>query len=164
VSALAPSLVHGTAVSVSACAALIRGASGSGKSDLALRCLLQPPSALVPHAAQLVADDQVLIERRDSKLMIRAPESIRGLLEVRGLGIRRVPAIAEAELVLIVDLVPPSLVERFPDPPPCFDLLGVSLPLLNLLPFEASAHHKLLLALHGLNLNQKSPADWTGRA
>ena len=48
---------------------------------------------------------------------------------------------------LIVELVAPEAVERLPDPPPRRDLLGVSLPLLRLAPFEAAAPVKLLLAL-----------------
>jgi serine kinase of HPr protein (carbohydrate metabolism regulator) len=125
---------------------------------------MQAPTALVPEPAHLVADDQVLVEVRNDKLIVRSPHSIRDFIEVRGLGIVRVPAVDQAELALLIDLVPPPLVERFPDPPVFSELLGVSLPLLKLSPFEVSAHHKLLLALHGLNLNEKSPADWAGRA
>jgi HPr kinase/phosphorylase len=153
VPALAPSLVHGTAISLAGRAALIRGSSGSGKSDLALRCLMQVSTPLVPEAASLVADDQVLVEPTDDKLFVSSPSSIRDLLEVRGIGVLRVPAIDKAELVLLVDLVPPTLVERFPDPPKRLDLLGVSLPVLNLTSFENSSSLKLLLALHGLKRN-----------
>src|SRR5689334_23520913 len=49
--------VHATAIALGGNAALIRGAPGSGKSDLALRCLAIAPTALVPCPASLVADD-----------------------------------------------------------------------------------------------------------
>jgi hypothetical protein len=65
---------------------------------------------------------------------------------VRGLGILRVPAIASAPLRLVVDLVAPERIERLPEPQFC-ELLGQSVPLLLLAPFEASAPAKLRLAL-----------------
>ncbi len=101
-----PELFHGTAVALGAEAALIRGASGSGKSDLALRCISMAPSALIPAQARLVADDQVLIERNDSGLVATCPAQIRGKIEVRGIGIVAVEAVPAARLVLVVDLVP----------------------------------------------------------
>ncbi len=79
--------------------------------------------------------------------MAEAPATIRGKLEVRGLGIMTVPCIASAELVLVAELTAPERIERFPDPQPVTDLMGVHLPLLYLAPFEAAAHVKLLLAL-----------------
>src|SRR5690606_40609359 len=60
-------------------AALIRGESGSGKSDLALRCLAQPASDLISGQALLVADDQVRAEGRGGKVHLSCPETIKGL-------------------------------------------------------------------------------------
>jgi serine kinase of HPr protein (carbohydrate metabolism regulator) len=120
---------------------------------------MQPSTEMVPVSARLVADDQIQVERRDGELYLKAPEPIRGLLEVRGLGILNVPLVEEeAQLTLVVDLVAPTLVERLPDPPACDTLLGVSVPVLKIAPFTASAPLKLLLALHALNSNKKSPA------
>lgn len=147
--ATTPELVHATAISVAGRAALIRGPSGAGKSDLALRCLACGPGLLVPHQAQLVSDDQVLIERRGDRLFARPPVTIAGKLEVRGLGILPMPATlqANAEVVLAVDLVPPGTVQRLPDPWPVTTVLGVSLPLIRLDPGVPSAAITLLLAL-----------------
>jgi serine kinase of HPr protein (carbohydrate metabolism regulator) len=139
-------LVHGTAIALAGRAALIRGAAGSGKSDLALRCLMQAPTTLLPHTAELVADDQVLIERDGQHLMVRAPPAIRGLLEVRGLGIVRIPAIEAGQLALVVDLVAADKVERLPESRRVV-VAGVPVPCLELTPFEMSAPLKLLLAL-----------------
>jgi HPr kinase/phosphorylase len=149
-------LVHGTAIALAGRAALIRGDSGAGKSDLVLRCLATPVSPLIPHQAELVADDRVQIEAVGGALIARAPPQLRGLLEVRGLGILPIPFADSAELVLVVDLVAPDQVERLPDPWPRVDLLGRSLPRLALWPFEASAALKVLLALHRLNLSSES--------
>ena len=142
-----PSLVHGTAIALAGRAALIRGASGAGKSDLALRCLMQPATAVVPAGATLVADDQILAELRDGKVLLRCPEATRGLIEVRGVGIVAIPWTDPAELQLVVDLVAPDDIERLPEPS-CASILGVKIKRLALAPFEASAPLKLLLALH----------------
>lgn len=138
--------VHGTCVAYGARAALLRGASGSGKSDLALRFL----SAFAgPHRAALVADDQVEITRRSATLWARAPASIAGRMEVRGVGIVRVPSRRRAALVLVIDLVAADAVPRLPDPQIGEELLGVSVARIALAPFEASAPVKLKLALTG---------------
>ena len=133
--------VHGTSVSIGGEGILLRGPSGCGKSDLALR--------LVDEGARLVADDQTEISRRDSSLEMTAPAALAGLLEVRGLGIVRVSHMARAPLRLVVDLVPSDAVERMPEPTFC-TIEGVSLPLLALDAFAASAPAKLRLALKAL--------------
>jgi HPr kinase/phosphorylase len=138
---------HGTAIALGAHAVLIRGPSGSGKSDLALRCLAMAPTALVPAPAVLVADDRVELTLREERLIAAAPPIISGKLEVRGLGIMTVPSTPNARLVLVADLVAPERVERLPDPPEGTDIMGIRLPLLRVAPFEASAPAKLLLAL-----------------
>ena len=145
----APKLVYGTAIALAGRAALIRGGAGAGKSDLALRCLAQPSSDLISGQAMLVADDQVLARVRDGKIHLSCPETIKGLLEVRGLGIIAVPAQDEAVLELLVDLVAPEEVERLPDPDAAAELMGVRVPRLALHACEASAPIKLLLALQG---------------
>jgi HPr kinase/phosphorylase len=138
---------HGTAIALGTAAALIIGPSGSGKSDLALRCIASAPSLIVPEPAVLIADDRVIIERVGAGLQASAPKTILGKLEVRGMGIVTVPFRPSAHLVLAVELVAPGLVERLPDPPLLRDFLGLRLPLVRLAPFEASAPVKLLLAL-----------------
>jgi len=139
--------VHATAIALGGNAVLIRGAPGSGKSDLALRCLAIAPTALIPCPAALVADDRVDLSRSGNRIMAEAPAPIRGQLEVRGLGVLSVPCTASAEVVLIADLTPLDKIERLPDPAPHAELLGVRLPLIHVAPFTASAPVKLLLAL-----------------
>ncbi len=145
-------LVHGTAIALRRGeiwrAALIRGASGSGKSDLALRCLATPASSLLNSSGiALVADDQVLIRRRAGMLEVSCPPALRGKLEVRGIGIIEVGGIDRAELGLIVDLAPRADVPRLPDPPPDCAILGISLPRLVINSHDASSPLKILLAL-----------------
>ena len=138
---------HGTAIAVDGRAALIVGPSGAGKSDLALRCLALAPSPLIPAPAQLVADDRVILSPQGGRLRVSAPATIRDRLEVRGMGILEIPCVESADLVLVVELAGSEAIERLPDPPPQRAFLDVSLPVLRLAPFEASAPVKLLLAL-----------------
>lgn len=88
--------LHASAVAREGRAVLILGASGSGKSGLALE--------LIARGAQLVADDRVALERVGGRLVASAPPAIAGLIEARGLGVLRLPAVARAEVVLAVDL------------------------------------------------------------
>lgn len=142
-----PELVHGTAIAIGSRAALIRGPSGSGKSDLALRCLAAGPSSILREPVHLIADDQILLTRDGPRLIARAPDSIRGKLEVRGVGIVEVASADEAEVALVVDLDPAKSPPRLPDPVATCLLLGLARPVLVLSPFEASAPAKLLIAL-----------------
>ena len=142
-------LIHGTAIAVAGRAALIRGPSGSGKSDLALRCLAVGVGPITSDPARLVADDQVLAEVTGGHVMLSAPATIRGLIEVRGIGVVAVPVIAAAELALVVDLVAAGDVERLPEPGRTQTVCGVDVPCMKLAPFEMSAPLKLLLALGG---------------
>jgi serine kinase of HPr protein (carbohydrate metabolism regulator) len=141
-------MVHGTCIALGQRGALLRGPSGCGKSDLALRFLFlarRGPAAI--EAPALVADDQVELTRDGSRVLAAAPQSIRGKLEVRGVGVVGVKALPQCELVLVVDLVVPGDMERLPSPDVRASLLGVDLPLIRLTPFESSAPIKLALAM-----------------
>lgn len=139
--------VHGTAIALGDRAALIRGPSGSGKSDLALRCLGLGPSSIVREPIRLVADDQVILKHEGHGIRASAPDPLRGKLEVRGLGILEVDPIPGANLVLIVDLTGKGPIERYPDPWPYARLLGLELPVLRVSAFESSTPLKLAAAL-----------------
>jgi HPr kinase/phosphorylase len=77
---------------------------------------------------------------------VRAPATIGGLIELRGVGIVRLEPLPEAPLALIVELVAPDAVERLPErrAEPIF---GLAVPLIEVAPFEASAAAKVRLAL-----------------
>ena len=138
-------LVYGTCVSLGDSAAILQGASGSGKSDLALRFIFTTPSDLDP---ALVADDQINVEARQDKLFAHTPQTIEGQIEVRGIGIVNVPYRRQAEVKIIVKLAARQDIPRMPPHPlPKQTICGVSLPILLLYPFEPSAALKLRLAL-----------------
>jgi HPr kinase/phosphorylase len=132
-------LVHATAIAIADRAVLLRGPPGSGKSDLALR--------LIDTGARLVADDQAELRRAGAQILVRAPATIVGLIEVRGLGILRVEAVVEAPLAMLVDLVGPGEIERLPEYR-FEEVLGLPVPLISLAAFEASAAAKVRFAQH----------------
>ncbi len=132
-----PQAVHATCVIVSGRGVLLRGPSGSGKSDLALR--------LLDKGARLVADDQTLLSIEDGALVARAPGSLRGLLEVRGVGLIRVATLAFTPVHMVFDLVSADAVPRLPNPEATTRLLDRDLPCWPLDPFEFSAPHKVAL-------------------
>ena len=103
--------VHATCVDIDGTGVLIRGPSGSGKSDLALR--------LIDAGARLVADDRTVLTLDGDRVMVTSPPEIDGLFEVRGQGVIRLPCIEGAVLGLVVDLVGPEEVERLPESPRC---------------------------------------------
>jgi serine kinase of HPr protein (carbohydrate metabolism regulator) len=147
--ATAGSLVHGSAVALGDLGVLIRGKPGSGKSDLALRLVLGPALKAAGNAAfALVADDQVILTPTGDRLAMSAPQPIRGLIEVRGVGLLDLGEASEARLALVVDLVEHASVSRLPGPTETStSVLGVTVPFLRLWPFETSAPLKIAVAL-----------------
>ena len=115
--------------------ALVTGPSGGGKSDLALRAL--------DLGFRLVADDRTLVWTSGGRLFGRAPEVLSGLLEIRGAGIVRLPAL---ELCRIDLVVVAGEAERLPDPE-TVSLFGQPAPRLTLRLTDASAPHRVADAL-----------------
>src|SRR5215470_9576124 len=126
--------IQATCVAIDGIGVALRGPPGSGKSELALQ--------LIDGGARLVADDGVELRIQGQRLFARlpraAPEAVRGRIELRGLGILPVPAVNEAPLDLVIDLVPADALERLPEPM-TVELLGIALPLLRLSAAEPSA-------------------------
>lgn len=92
-----PALRHGSVVAVGDAGLLILGASGSGKSSLALQ--------MIALGATLVADDRVHITRPDEgPPLAAAPDRLVGLIEARGMGLLRVPHRRLVRLTTVVDL------------------------------------------------------------
>lgn len=142
--------VHGTAIAFGNHGVLLRGPSGAGKSGLALRCLALTGGGGLPElpgVPRLVADDQVAVDVRNCSVFLSAPPVIAGLIEVRGVGIVRLPMLESARLALVVDLVARNDVERLPEAGRTAQVAGVTVAALRLDPGEVSAPLKLLLAL-----------------
>lgn len=88
--------IHASCVALGTQGVLLIGPSGAGKSDLALR--------LIEGGAKLVADDRTLLFTRSGALHAKAPASIKGLLEIRGVGIVKLPVRASIRIALVVRL------------------------------------------------------------
>lgn len=130
-------LLHATAVAINGNGVLLSGPSGSGKSDLALR--------LIDHGAVLVSDDGVLVDTVDGQAVLRTAPNIAGLIEMRGVGIVKMPFADGVPLCLAVTLgkTPARL------PPGTFstNIAGHNVSCLMLSAFEASAPLKVEQAL-----------------
>ena len=124
---------------------LIMGRSGAGKSDLALR--------LIERGAILVSDDRTELVLTGGALIARAPANLRGLIEVRGVGIVQVPCAPKTRVALAVSLdgararLPPR--EDYKAP---WDL-SAPLPLLSLAAFDPSAPARIVLAVAAYERN-----------
>lgn len=132
--------MHASCVAIGGRGVLIRGPSGSGKSDLALR--------LIDRGAELVSDDYTRLEAVEGRLLASAPATIAGRIEARGVGILDRPCVGPVAIALLVDLAAP--VERLPEPRD-ESLAGCAIPMIALAALEASAPIKLeaALLLHG---------------
>ena len=145
-------MVHATCIAFDGKAILLRGSPGSGKSDLAIRALAE--------GARLIADDQVVLTSDGETVQASAPDALRGMIEVRGLGIIRVESDPKAPVALVADLSDPQttaaeMIERIPYRRDC-TVMGVTLPWFKIAPFQASAVSKLRLAL----IAATSPEVW----
>ena len=119
--------IHASCAALDGAGVLLMGPPGSGKSDLVLR--------LLRHGFDLVADDRVELEHG----VARAPEALAGLLEVRGLGIVRMPHVAEARVALVARM---GSGDRLPEPETWHGL-----PLVHIDPASPSAPDRVALAL-----------------
>ena len=138
--------VHATTVAIDRRGVMLRGPSGAGKSDLALR--------LIDEGAELVADDRTVLHRKDDSVIAECLPGGKGLLEIRGVGIPRLPDTAGAiPVALLVDLHPSDQpIPRLPDPT-TETVLGVAVPRVDLHAMESSAPIKVRMALrHGVGV------------
>ncbi len=131
-------ILHATCICLEGQGILLRGPSGSGKSDLALR--------LIDRGALLIADDLVALAMDADGVQASLPagrERFAGALEVRGIGILSVPHAAGARVDLVIDL---GAAQRLPEPY-TVQLDGCAVRTLCLNPFEASTPAKIAAAL-----------------
>ena len=109
-----PASVHASAVLVGNRAVLIRGPSGAGKSHLAFDLILAGRAGQIAPAV-LIGDDRVYLDASEGRLVVRPARELAGLIEIRGLGIRRCDFTEEAIVGLVVDLSAADA-ERLPPP------------------------------------------------
>ena len=152
--------VHASCVAIDGFGVLLRGPSGAGKTDLALR-LMDDGSSRNP--VTLVADDRVVLEAVEGQVRAWAPRRLRGFMEVAGLGIVPVPACRSVRLGLVVDLVERSEVEPVPPPEALRTRVeGCVLPRVALHAFDVSAAARVRLAVACIRRNDWNPEAWQG--
>jgi HPr kinase/phosphorylase len=136
--------IHASAVLIGAGAVLIRGPAGAGKSRLAFDFIQAGANGRLAFA-RLVADDRVYVAAAHGRLIARPPPSLAGLIEIRGIGIRRLPHEPLAVVRLVVDLG--AAAERMPQAAAMETLIdGIRLPRLAVAP-GADAFSLVLAAL-----------------
>ena len=134
--------LHASCVAAEGRAVMITGPSGSGKSDLALR--------LIDRGFTLVSDDRTVVRKDGAKLIASAPETIKGKLEIRGIGIVDMDSVNDVPVALVVELT--GDMQRLPDDSQMRLILGASVPLVNVNALTASAPAKVVVALDRLGL------------
>jgi HPr kinase/phosphorylase len=131
VSGAVAATVHASAALIGARGVLIRGPSGAGKSRLALGLIETAPARGIPFA-RLVGDDRVELEAANGRLLVRPAATLAGLIELRGVGIRRLAYEPCAVVSLVVDLAAADG-ERLPEPHSA-EIDGIALPRLAVAP------------------------------
>jgi serine kinase of HPr protein (carbohydrate metabolism regulator) len=146
--------IHASAVLAGPRAVLIRGPSGSGKSRLASALLDAWQRGPLPFA-RLVGDDRVHVEAVHARLLVRPAPALAGLIEIRGLGIRRLPYEPLAVVGLVVDLSAPDAA-RLPSEGFSASIAGVPVPRLAVAAGESPL--PLVLARLAAGLRPAGPA------
>jgi serine kinase of HPr protein (carbohydrate metabolism regulator) len=134
--------LHASTVALDGRAVLISGPSGSGKSDLALRML--------DRGFTLVSDDRTIVRKEGERLVASAPDTIKGKLEIRGVGIVEMESETDVPVALVVELT--SDIQRLPDDSRGRLILGIAIPLISVDAMTASAPSKVAVALDRLGL------------
>lgn len=144
---------HGSAVKIGPRAVLIRGASGTGKSRLAFDLILAGRAGQIPPTV-LVGDDRLHLEASRGQLVVRPARELAGLIEIRGLGIRRCDFAEQAIVGLVVDLAAADA-ERMPPPEALqAQISGIKLPRIPI----GSGFAALPLVIAALTMTASSPS------
>lgn len=131
--------LHASCVSLDGRGVLIRGHSGAGKSAFAL--------SLINRGFKLVSDDQVQLIHQNGVLYAKTFEALKGLIEVRGIGILTFDFVEECQIDYVFELIPGYLSDRFPKPD-YTDILGCAVRRFHINALDPSSIEKVMAVMH----------------
>jgi len=141
-------LIHATLIKVDQLGVLVLGKSGCGKSALALALIDGSGRGIgkTDMITKLVSDDQVCLwqDLATNKIYGRAPTTIAGLLEIRGVGIVSMAYVSRCPVDLVVRIRPENEIERLPEfPKTHMDILGQGIPVVYISTHDITAAAKV---------------------
>jgi len=131
--------IYGNCVDINGSGIILLGKSGSGKSDITYRLINN-------HGAKLVSDDHIVIEKNDNHLIAKSVESIKGLIEVRNIGIIKTDYVEKTNIKLVVELDIDDELTRMPEDD-FIEVNGIKIKKIKLNPFEQSTELKIVTGL-----------------
>lgn len=149
----APASVHGSLIAYQGMGILIMGPSGSFKTRLCIESMM--------HGAKFIADDQVVLSLTMGMLMGGPRPGFQGVLELRGVGLMKLPDSATQQVVhTVVELTPVEQIERLPVAREFREFLGIQVPLIRMAPPPSSSGALLLSAVKWVQEGRLLPSDW----
>jgi len=140
---------HGTCLIVGDRGVAITGPAGSGKTGLALQLIERAGNG--GSLVRLVADDQMWLHPRGTRLICRAPGEIAGMIELRGAGIASLPHEPATVIHLWIELLPADGIPRLPERADTVTkIAGVTVPRLKLCQNRACENAVTILCLLGI--------------
>lgn len=146
------STIHASAFAYHGVGCVLMGESGAGKSVLLAQAVM--------YGAQLIADDQVQIQKLDNALIAHAVPELMGVFELRGLGLVRCPNVLPSHPIhLVVYLDAAAEIARLPERK-THEFCGIALPYVVLSPEHLSTVAPLLIYMEALQNGRVLPTDW----
>jgi HPr kinase/phosphorylase len=131
--------IYGNCIDINGNGIIILGKSGTGKSDITYRLICN-------HGAKLVSDDHIIIEKNENELVAKTVENIKGLIEIRNIGIIKTDYLEKTNIKLIIELEEKENLERMPENE-FLEINNIKIKKIKLNAFEQSSELKIITAL-----------------
>lgn len=145
--------MHASLIAYQGMGILITGPSGSFKTTLAIEAMQL--------GAKFIADDRVQFTLISGMLMGGPPKGMQGVLEIRGVGLFRLPDTATQQVIhCVIDLSDPQSIERLPATQLKTEILGISVPMMRMAPPPHTSAAVMLSAVKWMVEGRLLPSDW----